>query len=126
MRVLLVEPDAVLGGVYKKALTLDGHSVVLAGHAQQAVLAMDEGRPDIVVLELQLRQHSGIEFLYEIRSYPEWGGIPVLVHSVVPPRRFDGPAIFEQLHVVDYLYKPQTSLRQLRSAVSAARQSSVV
>jgi len=126
VHIVVVEPDVVLGAVYRKALTLAGHTVSLASHAQQAVMVMDEKRPDLIVMELQLRQHGGVEFLYEVRSYPEWSTIPVLVHSVIPSYRFSNLAALEQLNVVKYLYKPQTTLRQLCEAISSTRHPSIV
>ncbi|MDP9129325.1 MAG: response regulator [Candidatus Binatota bacterium] len=118
-RVLLIEPDRVLAETYSKALTAAGHQVVTRAGAQAAITAADQAQPDLVILELQLVGHSGIEFLYEFRSYPEWQAVPVLVHSSVPPAEFAGnrQLLEQELGVNDYLYKPRTSLRQLAAAV---------
>lgn len=76
MNVLLVEPDTKLAGMYKTALESAGHKVFWALDAQSAVHLADDSAPDLVVLEIQLTSHSGIEFLYEFRSYNEWQDIP--------------------------------------------------
>ncbi len=83
-------------------------------------MAADKTKPDLVILELQLIEHSGIEFLYEFRSYPEWQAIPVLVLSQVPPSEFAASRqlMTDDLGVRTYLYKPRTSLRQLLANVS--------
>jgi len=119
MRILLVEPDRLLAETYKKALHAAGHTVHIAPTAQAAIQAADEHRPDFVLLELQLVSHSGIEFLYEFRSYPEWQNIPVSIISNVPPGEFyeSWDILKDQLGVVAYRYKPRTSLAALRRLV---------
>ncbi len=114
-KILLVEPDNVLAETYSAALAGAGYEVAVAAGAQAAVSAADAVRPDLVILELQLVEHSGIEFLYEFRSYPEWQDIPVLVHTAVPPGEFEGSwqILGGELGIEVYLYKPRTSLAGL-------------
>lgn len=116
-RILLIEPDYILAKTYYEALTRAGHQVTPAAGAQAALIAADRTRPELVILELQLIEHSGVEFLYEFRSYPDWQHIPVLIHTQVPPAEFNDnrTLLNDQLNVAGYLYKPQTSLRGLVS-----------
>ncbi len=113
--ILLIEPDRILAETYRQTLEQAGHTVSVCAGAQAAVLAADQAKPDLVILELQLVEHSGIEFLYEFRSYPEWQNIPVLIHSQVPLSEFsDNQELLKnELNVANYLYKPQTSLKAL-------------
>lgn len=114
--ILYIEPDNRLAKMYAEALQAAGHKVQLAATAQAAIFAADAIRPDVVFLELQLTEHSGVEFLYEFRSYPDWQTIPVVVVSTVPPQEFAASqALLQQeLGVIHYHYKPQLSLRQLK------------
>lgn len=117
--IVLLEPDRILAQTYQRACQAAGHSLVPCASAQAAILAADQQRPDVIIMELQLVAHSGIEFLYEFRSYSEWQDIPVLIHSFVPPAEFSANwQLFKtQLGVTRYLYKPHTSLRNLLGAV---------
>lgn len=118
MRVLLIEPDAILAATYQRWLEQAGHTVAVAGTAQTAVHAADKDTPDVVVLELQLPRHNGVEFLYEFRSYNEWLHVPVIVHTFVPLGELNQTQILErELGVRRILYKPQTSLQQLEAAI---------
>lgn len=119
-QILLVEPDRVLAKTYAETLIAAGYHVVAAATAQSAIQAADALQPDLVILELQLVEHSGIEFLYEFRSYVDWQKVPVLINSHVPPAEFNDAAeqMRTELGVSDYLYKPHTNLRQLLAAVS--------
>ena len=118
-RILLLEPDAILANAYSQAFEYAGHSVRRTVSAQDAVFKVDELRPHVVVVELQLVAHSGIEFLYELRSYHEWQTIPVIIHSCIPPTEFtDSMKLLRgKLGVEEYLYKPHTSLRKLLRSV---------
>jgi DNA-binding response OmpR family regulator len=119
-RVLLIEPDRVLAGMYRLAFEREGHDVMMCASAQSAVFAADEWRPDIVVLELQLIGHSGIEFLYEFRSYTDWQLIPVIILSQVPAAEFSDSwnMLKDEIGVKAYYYKPFTSLKILTRAVA--------
>lgn len=113
--VLLIEPDALLVRTYRAALEREGHTVQVCSSAQGAIAAADERRPDVVVLELQLVGHSGVEFLYEFRSYADWQGVPIILHTQVPAGEFAASRelLYGDLGVAAYLYKPQTSLGKL-------------
>ena len=119
MNILLIEPDKLLADTYRKALEIRGHKVIMTASAQSAVFAADERKPDVVILELQLIGHSGLEFLYEFRSYPEWQGIPVVLHTHIPAGEFGGSwqVLKEQLGVHAYHYKPLTSLSKLLGTI---------
>lgn len=117
MRILLIEPDRLLAQTYQAALSRAGHQVVTCNGAQAAIMAADRQTPDLIVLELQLVAHSGIEFLYEFRSYSEWQRVPVIVQTMVPPAEFNHSwqLLKDELGVSGYLYKPQSRLRDLLS-----------
>ncbi|HET9173723.1 MAG TPA: response regulator [Candidatus Saccharimonadales bacterium] len=120
MNILLVEPDKSLAHVYRRAFEHASHSVAVAHSAQAAIFSADEVTPNVVVLELQLVAHSGLEFLYEFRSYPEWQTIPVVILSHVPVGEFAGSwhMLHNLLGVAAYHYKPLTTLHTLLRTVS--------
>jgi DNA-binding response OmpR family regulator len=82
-------------------------------------LCADDVRPDVAIVELQLVAHSGIEFLYEFRSYVDWQNIPVVALTTVPPGEFAGSSrlLTDELGVKVYHYKPVTSLAKLLASV---------
>lgn len=117
-RILLVEPDYVLARIYAMALQRAGHKVRVVADAQAAIDRADRLTPDVVVLELQLAGHNGIEFLYEFRSYSEWQAVPVIINSGVAPGEIQSvPGAWEQLGIAAYHYKPRSNLRALLASV---------
>jgi DNA-binding response OmpR family regulator len=116
--IILIEPDVLLGKIYSKALQAHtGNTVKTVVGAQGAIMSADKKTPDLVIIELQLIEHSGIEFLYEFRSYPEWQDIPVIINTIVPFSEFrdNWHLVQSELNVKAYLYKPTTSIRALKS-----------
>lgn len=124
--ILLIEPDAKLGKSYSAALGQAGHHVLCSATAQDAIIQADaaQSKPDstgidAVILELQLVGHSGIEFLYEFRSYTDWRDVPVVIFSHTPPAELAASAklLHQRLKVSAFLYKPHTTLRGLLASV---------
>lgn len=110
----------MLARTYRQAFEHVGYSVMVARGAQQALDVAEEQRPDVIVLELQLTTHNGIEFLYEFRSYGEWKDIPVIINTHVTPQALASveKIIRQDLGVKELLYKPRTSLQQLISSIN--------
>jgi DNA-binding response OmpR family regulator len=115
--VLLLEPDNLLGQIYQQSLSKK-HYVVHCKMAETAISELDNNRIDLVILELQIALHNGMEFLYEIRSYPEWQNIPVMLLTHVAPKTLEQcSTLHTQLNITACLYKPTTTLATLRELV---------
>lgn len=118
-KVLLIEPDSVLARLYQTALETNGHEVKRASSAQEALFAIEESRPDTVILEIDMPNHNGLEFLYEFSSYSDWQGINIVVHSALRPNLFERMKVsWSHLGVSEYLYKPETTLASLQHVVA--------
>lgn len=118
MRILLLESDRTYALTVQEALKSDGHVVVWKSSADGALSELDSLKVDAIIVEIQLAKHNGVEFLYEIRSYPDLSKIPVLVLTMIP--EIDMPisdSTRKQLGISRYLYKPSTSLRNVSIAV---------
>lgn len=119
-QVLLIEPDKILARSYVSGLEADGHIVHWCQKSETAIHAMDEHTIDLIIVELQLAEHNGVEFLHELRSYPEWDHIPVLLHSMLPKKQSGIDTFWHHFGIVGHLYKPQTTLAYLNQTVNRA------
>lgn len=120
-RILLIEPAEDMGQLIKRAILDSGHEVDWQKDAQKAVHSADESVPDVVVLELAMPGHNGVEFLHEFRSYTEWMDIPVIVYSqIAPDRSMTGKRLMNSLGIIEYLYKPTTRLNKLLKTTEEA------
>lgn len=112
--ILLLEPDKLLARSYVSSLQMAGHDVHHQNDAQKALSVLDEHDIQLIILELELPHHNGVEFLYEMRSYPDWDHIPVVLHTMVPAAHPGlGRIFWKELGITAYYYKPHTSLVQL-------------
>lgn len=114
MKILLLEPNRLLAQQYNAYLTKQGYKVLWRADAQTGITAADDFKPDLVIVELLLAGHSGVEFLYEFRSYSDWLSVPAIVLSAATKSSAGiSTAILTKLGVRAYLYKPETPLQKL-------------
>jgi CheY-like chemotaxis protein len=113
--VLLLEPDTVLARTYMQCLQHVGHIVQICREGQEAIQVLDTFMADVIIMELQLVGHGGVEFLHELRSYPDWQPLPVIINTSVTPQALSPlrEALTRDAGVAVCLYKPRTSLHQL-------------
>ena len=78
LRVLLVEDSAMLRGMLCEMLAeLDGVGVVAEAEDEQGALAaLEAQRPDLAIIDLELRQGSGLGVLRQLQAQPERFGRP--------------------------------------------------
>lgn len=120
-RILLVEPANELAMVIAKSLEQEGVFVDHSATAQGGVSLADAQRPDVIVLELALPEHNGLEFLYELRSYTDWADIPIVIYSKISADELGlTPKQAEELGIAAHLYKNTSSLKKLHAAVFEA------
>ena len=117
-RILFIYSDRLLGSNASSVLKRAGHTVDWHVDLQAAMNSADATRPDIIILDLLLAGRSGVEFLYEFRSYPEWTSVPVVIYTDVTSEEFNQAGVgFNHLYIAAYHYKPATSLAQLSKSV---------
>ncbi len=117
-RILFIESDRILGGNACRIMKRAGHGIDWHVDPQAAMDSADAVRPDIVILDLILAGRSGIEFLYEFRSYPEWTDVPVMIYSSVSAEDFNSADVgFKHLNIAAYHYKPATTIAELLMSV---------
>lgn len=115
VKILLIEDDRLLRDLYAQALELGGYTVLVAGDAQSGLDQLDEYGAQLIILDLMLPAHGGIEVLHELQSQPDWQNIPVIVLSAVAKHRV--PAGMGELGVVAYLDKSATDPAQLINSI---------
>jgi DNA-binding response OmpR family regulator len=78
-RILVVEDDMALAGMYRNALRLAGFDVKVAAHGITALWFIDQAPPDAIVLDLHLPGVRGDVILSEIAARPDLAHIPVII-----------------------------------------------
>lgn len=73
--VLLVEDDKNIADLYVQALTNGGYKVTLAIDGDIALEQAELIHPDLVLLDIMIPGHSGLEVLKMLRNNPMYGCI---------------------------------------------------
>lgn len=77
--VLIVEDDDWLAEQHGRTLGTAGYAVEFAPHALAAMDAVDNKRPDVIVLDLLLAGPNAFTLLHELQSHTDLAGIPVIL-----------------------------------------------
>lgn len=77
MRVLIIEDDRVLGPALRDFMQAQGHEAQLITQGDQLLLQCEQQRFDLLVLDLNLPQLSGLEALRQLRAAGHT--VPVLI-----------------------------------------------
>jgi two-component system cell cycle response regulator len=121
-RVLIVEPDELVGERLRNALEGEGHDVTSLRRAEEALSLLVKERFDLVLTSLYLDDGDGLRFCSQLRAIEECRTVPVLL--VVEAEEIGGLVKGFELGVDDYLIRPvdinelkartRTQLRQKR------------
>jgi DNA-binding response OmpR family regulator len=80
-KVLIVEDDEWLAEQYKILLTKFGYGVKGATNNQTAIDAVDDFKPDAILLDILLVGTTAFNLLHELKSYKDTANIPIIVCS---------------------------------------------
>jgi two-component system, NtrC family, response regulator GlrR len=84
-KILVIEQDAGLRRSMTSRLSLAQYTVEAVGDAQSAIDYSGVLRPDLVILDLPLRDADGLEFLKKLKSrWPQLSVIIVTAHGSIP------------------------------------------
>jgi two-component system CitB family response regulator len=108
IRVLVVDDDFAVAGVHRAYLeSMPGFTVVAEAHsARQALRAVDELDPDLVLLDIYLPDMSGLEVLRRLRARPDGQDLDVI--AITAAREVETVRAAMAGGVAHYLIKPFT------------------
>ncbi|MDX2458149.1 MAG: response regulator transcription factor [Gammaproteobacteria bacterium] len=102
-RILLVDNDEMMLDLLKISLKNSGYKLLAANDGQQAMQAVQEQLPDLIILELMLPVIDGLRFLRWLRNEQQ-SALPVMVLTAL-----DRPGVYDtvtSLGVAELVYKP--------------------
>ena len=78
-RVLVVEDEEPISQLLTYNLEKEGFTVATSPDGEEALVALDEVRPDMIILDWMLPRISGIELCRQLRARPDTREIPVIM-----------------------------------------------
>jgi DNA-binding response OmpR family regulator len=104
-RILLVEDDVALSGVYKSRFEMEGFDILEVNNGEKALSNALEFKPDLILLDAMMPKISGFDVLDILRNTPETANIRIIMLTALSQPKDKEKA--ESLGVDDYLVKSQ-------------------
>ena len=102
-RVLIADDDPLLRSLLVHKLSADGHHVLVAEDGAQALAAIQEQNPDLIVLDALMPVMDGFEVLRRLKG-GHLSSAPVIMLTALKREKDIVGAL--QLGAADYLVKP--------------------
>lgn len=109
--ILLIEDNPLLTGLYSSGFKKRGMEVLVVHNGEEGLKAIQEQRPDIVLLDLFMPGMTGLEVLQKIRENPDIKDTKVVVLTISNKEEDRNKA--KELGVVDYLLKQELHLNDI-------------
>jgi len=104
-KILLVEDDDALSGVYKSRLEMEGFETYTVNNGEGALSAAIVFKPDLILLDAMMPKISGFDVLDILRNTPETANIRIIMLTALSQPKDKERA--ESLGADDYLVKSQ-------------------
>ncbi len=79
--VLLVEDEPAQREILSYNLSSEGYRVMLARDGEEALMLVEEGLPDLIVLDWMMPNVSGLEVCRQLKTRPETRRVPIIMLS---------------------------------------------
>ena len=118
--ILIVEDDEFISDVYMRKLAMEGFEVSLARDGEEALRAIRDRKPDVLLLDIMIPLKDGFQVLSELRADAGLSDIRVVVMSNLSQGRDIAHA--KELGALDYIVKSNIALpdmvQRIRKALS--------
>jgi len=104
-RILFVEDDDALAGVYLVRLQAEGFDVKRVSNGEEALAAATSFSPDLVLLDVMMPKVSGFDVLDILRNTPETANMKIIMLTALSQDSDRKRA--ESMGVDEYLVKSQ-------------------
>ena len=117
-KIAIIEDDSVINQMYRMKFEADGFEVQVAADGKAGVELVENFRPDLILLDLQMPEMTGPEALQVIRS-KDWGkNIPVIILTNLGIE--ESPKVLRDLGIHSYIVKAELTPSQVVSRVKEA------
>lgn len=87
-KIMIVEDDQSFHDLYKELLEDTDYETTCTYDGDEAMEKLEEGKPDLIILDMLLDLMAGDTFFRLIRNIPEYADIPVIVVSGYPENAY--------------------------------------
>ena len=103
-KILVVDDETFILNLLRNGLTENGFEVITADNGFDAILAVEEQRPDCVISDIMMPRLSGLDFLKALKNNKVTKGVPVILISAMDQAEMVQQGL--DMGAVDYITKP--------------------
>lgn len=78
---MIVDDDRTITSLLQMLLELDGFGVRVVPRGTHVISEAQAERPDVILMDVNLADTSGLEVLRQLRQHPDLRSVPVLMSS---------------------------------------------
>src|SRR3989338_7830952 len=101
-KIFVIDDDRINVKMIKSRLENEGYEVATALDGAEGIELLKQGRPDLIILDIQMPKMNGYTFMIELKKIEGASSIPVIVLTA----HGDMEPIFRLKGVKEYLVKP--------------------
>lgn len=109
--ILVIDDDPICREIHRRLLPRAGYAVVVATNGKDALTALKEHTPDLILLDLAMPQMDGLTFLKHLREDTRFKELPVFLITALASR--ETVKIAGSLGVRDYFVKAEFTMESL-------------
>ena len=115
-RILVVDDEQDVQKFLARLLTDNGYEVVTASDGVEAISAVKEHNPALILLDLQMPRNTGTDFYRNVRHHKDWCNIPIIVVSALAGRNV---AVSKEVPVLNKPVDEEKLLEAVQTALSS-------
>jgi CheY-like chemotaxis protein len=85
--IMVVEDDSDNRLMLKTLLEMKGYGVIEARDGLEAVRVLEDARPQLILMDLQIPHLDGFDVARRVRQHPQLGDVPIIIISGHDPAR---------------------------------------
>ncbi len=112
-KILIVDDEEGIRMLYSMELQDEGYEVITLPDGKDLLEVVDRERPDCIVLDIKMREYSGLDLLQQLRK--KYYDLPVILNSAYSSFKVDLKAV-----AADYYVVKSSDLTELKEKLKIA------
>jgi DNA-binding response OmpR family regulator len=117
-KIMIVDDEEGIRKLYAMELEDEGYEVVTLADGSELLSELEKERPDCIILDIKMRETSGLDVLQEIRK--KHYDMPVILNSAYSSFKVDLKAV-----AADYYVVKSSDLTELKEKIKVALETSI-
>ncbi|MFQ5963514.1 MAG: response regulator [Candidatus Scalinduaceae bacterium] len=116
--IMIVEDEKSFHELYSEMLEGTGYGIIHAYDGDEALLKLEEMKPDLIILDISLDMMTGDTFFLYLKGMQEYEDIPIIIASNHPQRDYkDLRKIDKNLVCLDKTFTREKLIEEVKAKI---------